>query len=104
MIYEVIISKQADYDLRGIYEHIAYELQSPQNASGQLERLEGQINALSQMPNRFRQYEKEPWHNRGLHMMPVDNYIVLYISDEEKRVVTIVRVLYGRRNIEAQLR
>ena len=40
MIYEVEVSEQADSDLRGIFEYIAFELQSPENASGQLERLE----------------------------------------------------------------
>lgn len=39
MIFEIKISDQADEDLRGIYEYIAYELQSPNNARGQLERL-----------------------------------------------------------------
>ena len=40
MIYEVELSEQADSDLRGIFEYIAFELQSPGNASGQLDRLE----------------------------------------------------------------
>lgn len=40
MIYSVEISNQAGVDLREIYEYIAYELQSPDNASGQLDRLE----------------------------------------------------------------
>ncbi|MGN0319094.1 MAG: hypothetical protein ACI4E1_14290 [Lachnospira sp.] len=39
MIYEIIITAQADTDLRGIYEYIAFELLSPDNAAGQLERL-----------------------------------------------------------------
>ena len=30
MIYELEISEQADNDLRGIFEYIAFELQSPQ--------------------------------------------------------------------------
>lgn len=29
MIYELEISEQADNDLRGIFEYIAFELQSP---------------------------------------------------------------------------
>lgn len=103
MIFEVEISAQADVDLRGIYEYIAYELQSPENASGQLDRLEENIMKLDQMPERFRQYEKEPWYSRGLRIMPVDNYCVLYIPDTEKAVVTIIRVMYGGRDIEAQL-
>ena len=31
MIYEVIITEQADADLRGIYEYIAFELLSPES-------------------------------------------------------------------------
>ncbi len=29
MIYELIITEQADADLRGIYEYLAFELLSP---------------------------------------------------------------------------
>lgn len=103
MIFEVELSEQADADLRGIYEYIAFELQSPENASGQLERLETGILGLNQMPERFRAYEKEPWHSRGLRIMPVDNYCVLYIPDSEKAVVTVIRVMYGGRDINMQL-
>lgn len=103
MIFEVEISDQADIDLRNIYEYIAFELQSPENAGGQLDRLEKSIMGLDQMPERFREYEKEPWHSRGLHIMPVDNYCVLYIPDIDKAVVTIIRVMYGGRDIETQL-
>ena len=39
MMFDVQISEQADADLRGIYEYIAFELLSPQNAAGQLDRL-----------------------------------------------------------------
>ena len=63
MIYEVEVSQQADSDLRGIFEYIAFELQSPKNASGQLDRLEKQILSLNTMPERYRRYEKEPWNN-----------------------------------------
>ena len=72
MIYEVEVSKQADSDLRGIFEYIAFELQSPENASGQLDRLEEQILNLDTMPERYRKYENEPWKSRGLRVLPVD--------------------------------
>ncbi|GEN32108.1 plasmid stabilization system protein ParE [Cerasibacillus quisquiliarum] len=35
--------------------------------------------------------------------MPVDNFVVLYIPKTEIKTVTIIRVMYGRRNIEKQL-
>mgnify|MGYP001089218689 CR=1 FL=1 len=40
MIYDIVISDQAGKDLRGILEYIAFELQAPENARGQLDRLE----------------------------------------------------------------
>ena len=35
--------------------------------------------------------------------MPVDNYLVFYVSDSNAAMVTIMRVLYGRRDIAGQL-
>ena len=103
MIYEVEVSEQADSDLREIFEYIAFELQSPENASGQLDRLEEQMLSLYTMPERYRKYEKEPWKSRGLRVLQVDNYVVLYIPDSDKKVVTILRVMYAGRDIANQL-
>ena len=103
MMYEVEVSEQADSDLRGIFEYIAFELQALENASGQLERLEEQILSLDTIPERYRKYEKEPWKTRGLRVLPVDNYVILYIPDSDKKVVTILRVMYAGRDIDNQL-
>ena len=73
MKYAVMISEQAEADLRGIFEYIAFELQSVQNAAGQLARLEESIAGLDRMPERFRRFDREPWLSRGLRIMPVDN-------------------------------
>ena len=53
MTYEVITTDQADADLRGIYEYIAFELLSPDNAAGQLERLEEHIIGLEEFPEKL---------------------------------------------------
>ena len=103
MMFDVQISEQADADLRGIYEYIAFELLSPQNAAGQLDRLEVAISNLSNMPEKFRRYEREPWHSRNLRMFPVDNYLVFYIPDKDTKIVTVIRVMYGGRDIETEM-
>lgn len=104
MIYKVITTEQADADLRGIYEYIAFELLSPGKAAGQLDRLEEHIIGLERFPEKFRPYEKEPWHSRGLRIMPVDNYLVFYIPDKEAGVVTVIRVMYSGRDADTQLK
>ena len=103
MNYEVRLTTEAENDLRGIFEYIAFDLQSPQNAAGQLDRLEQSIMSLDQMPERFRVYEKEPWHSRNLRIMPVDNYLVFYIPNHEEQTVKVMRVLHGGRDVAKQL-
>lgn len=103
MIYSVKISAQAEEDLKGIFEYIAFDLMSLQNANAQLSRLESDILKLKEMPERFRLYEKEPWLSRGLRVMSVDNYLVFYIPDKETKTVTVIRVMYGGRDVEKQL-
>lgn len=103
MIYSVKISEQAEADLKDIFEYVAFELLSMQTAFELLDRLESKILNLNQMPHRYRAYDKEPWKSKGLRVMPVENYIVLYSPDEESEVVNIVRVMYGGRDIETQL-
>lgn len=104
MSYDVTLTPKAKHDLREIYRYIVEELQAAQNAAGQLERLEEKILKLDEMPERFRVYDREPWRSRNLRVMPVDNYLVFYIPDHEARTVTVLRVMYGGRDIDAQLR
>ena len=58
MKYEVEVSEQADRDLREIFEYIAFELQSPENAIGQLDCLEEQILSLARYLEVFEAAER----------------------------------------------
>ena len=97
MSYEVALTPEAKHDLREIYRYIAVELQSEQNANGQLDRLEENILKLDEMPERFRVYDREPWRSRNLRVVPVDNYLVFYVPDHQVKTVTVLRVMYGGR-------
>ena len=97
MIYSVNISAQADKDIRAIYEYIALTLMSPENANAQLSRLENRINKLDNLPKRFPKYKNE------IRFMPVDNYLVFYTVEEVSKNVSILRVMYGKRNVEKTL-
>ena len=103
MTYRITLTIQAQEDLREIFRYISVNLLSVQNALGQLNRLENAIASLAQMPERFRIYDKSKWQTRNLRVMPVDNYLVFYVSDSNAAMVTIMRVLYGRRDIAGQL-
>ena len=74
MCYEVNLTPEAKLDLREIYRYIAVDLQSVQNASGLLDRLEESILRQDEMPERLRVYEREPWRSRNLRVMQLDHY------------------------------
>ncbi len=103
MIYEVITTKEAEDDLRGIYEYIAFQLLAPNTAKAQINRLEERILGLEELPEQFRAYEKEPWLSRELRITPVDKYLIFYVPDKEKGLVTVVRVLHSGMNVKKQL-
>lgn len=103
MKYKIVLTKQADTDLRGIYEYIAFTLLESETAARQLDRIEKGILSLDEMPERFRLFKKEPWNIRGLRQMPIDNFIVFYIPKAEDEIVTVIRVMYGGRDIDKQL-
>lgn len=101
MSCRVHITDEADRDLRSIFEYIAFKLGSMENAIGQLSRLEKEIYALCELPERYRLYELEPWRSLGTRLFPVDNYCVFYLTNQEKDVVDVIRVLYAGRDIDS---
>ena len=76
MKFNVELTEQADKDLRSIYLYISIDLNSPDNAIKQIKRLWDAILSLDELPQRYRRYEDEPWHSRGIRVLPVDNFVI----------------------------
>lgn len=99
MKFEVELAEKADRDLRNIFFYIAVDLSAPENAERQINRLWDAILSLDELPERYRRYEDEPWYSRGMRVLPIDNFVILYIPYLEEKVVRIVTVMYGGRDI-----
>lgn len=98
--YRVGYSAEALDDFREIYLYIANELLAPETATALLGRIREEVRSLDFMPARYAFVSWEPWHSMKMHRLPVDNFIVYYLVDDEKRTVTVARVCYGGRDIE----
>ncbi|MFR8222727.1 MAG: type II toxin-antitoxin system RelE/ParE family toxin [Blautia faecis] len=86
-----------------MFEYIAFGIAIPENASGQLDRLEEQILSLILCQNGIENMKMN--HGKVVDcVLPVDNYVIFYIPDSNKKVVTILRVMYAGRDIENQLK
>lgn len=103
MIWKVNYTEDAEQDLQSIFDYISDVLLEPVTAANQTNRIMDAADSLDHMPLRYRLYDKEPWQSRGLRVMPVDNYLVFYLPDETKKIVAIIRIMYGGRDIDKHL-
>lgn len=104
MKFEVELTERADRDLRNIFLYIAIDLSAPENAERQINRLWDAILSLDELPERYRRYEDEPWHSREMRILSIDNFVILYIPYLKEKVVRVVTVMYGGRDISEQLK
>lgn len=98
--YAVVYSADALDDLREIYTYIANELLAPDVAAAQVGRIRQEVRSLDFMPTRYTLVGWEPRHSMKMHQLPVDNFIVYYLVDDEAFTVTVVRIFYSGRDIK----
>lgn len=99
MSYSVSFTEEAKQDLRSISNYIKFKLKAPMAAKRLLDDIQEQVMELRQFPERFQLYELEPWRSRNMRMVPVKNFVILYIPDIKNHVVYIYRIFYGKRDI-----
>ena len=99
--YTVQVTDRALADMEEIYTYIAEQLQAPENAMGQYNRIAEAIQKLNMFPERVRIMESEPENKMGLRQLPVNNFSVVYVIKEDRVIVT--RVLYSASDISRRL-
>jgi toxin ParE1/3/4 len=73
------------------------------NADRQFERIEKEILSLSEMPERYKALDLDFEVAKTVRMVTVDRYCVIYHVAKERGAVQILRILYGGRDIPAEL-
>lgn len=98
MKYKIIFSKQASEDLEGTFEYIFLTLKAPQAAKNLMSKIETEINRLKDFPKICKLCSDSALHSMNYRRLIVDNFVVVYFSDDIRKTVFIVRVFYGGRN------
>ena len=103
MDYQVMLTVQSGEQIRQTVLYIAQTLQAPETARRWADLLYKEIAGLSFMPSRYPLTEEESGRTKGIHKMPVKNFLVYYLIDEENKIVSVTAVIYGRRDRLAAL-
>jgi len=96
--YKIEYTDEAIQDLRDIYEYISFALNQPSIAKAHTKRIREEIQKLNFLPLRYKTVDWEPWAAYGLRQMLVGHYVVFYLVKDEKQIIRIMRIMYGRRN------
>ena len=95
--YKIVIEQTAENDLLGILSYISDTLHEPSIAMKIYGLIKKEILTLNRMPFRFEVVNEEPYRSMGVRRIPVENYTVFYIVDENEKTVHIFRIIYNRR-------
>ncbi len=101
--YIVKVTSQAEDQIHEIIYYIAHELKAPDAALHLLDALEESFVSLAYLPHRIPLVNEEPWRTKGIHRLPVKNFLVYFWIDEDKMNVQITAVIYGKRDQLRQL-
>lgn len=96
--YKIFLTEPAVDDLKEIVAYISNELREHSIAQKLLGKIKEAIMSLSDMPVRYALVSDKRLALQGVRKLMVDNYIVFYIISEKEKLVTIIRILYGRRD------
>lgn len=96
--YKVLMTQPAANDLKGISDYIVRELREPTIAQKLVSKIKAAVMSLEQMPTRHALVSDEKLPFQGIRKLMVDNYIIFYVISEKEAKVTVVRILYGKRN------
>lgn len=101
--YNVKITSQAEIQIQEIIHYITHELKAPEAALHLIDTLEDSFASLTRFPQRVALIEEEPWRTKGIHRLPVKNFLVYFWIDDDNMNVQITAVIYGKRDQLRQL-
>ena len=101
--YKIRITRQARAHLQGIRDYIADTFLEPGTAKKMIRLLRTEMQSLSEMPQRIKTIDEEPWGSYGFRKIRVKNYYIYFWINEEKKRVQITSVIYVRRDQIKQL-
>jgi toxin ParE1/3/4 len=87
--YNIEITEYAENDLNEIGYYIKYDLLEPEIALKTIEKISNKILEL---------VKDERLSIQGIRKLLVNNYIIFYNISEKSKTVTIIRILYAKRN------
>ena len=97
------ITEKAETDIDEVIEYISVSLCNPQAANDLLDEIEKAIGNALTFPEMYQLLDNELASREDLRKIHVGNYVLVYSYDQNNAIITILRFVFGRRNLERLL-
>jgi len=101
MAFQTSYSEQAAVDLADIIRYLNDELCNPQAAKRFYKEASKRLELLCDNPYMYPLHKDGKLYAEGYRFIVIGNYLMFYVINEDSRVVNIVRIVYGGRNLSA---
>jgi plasmid stabilization system protein ParE len=98
ILYSVVVSQTAKKDIEGIFKHIKDTFFAPDTAQKLIQRIHSAIVALSSQPESHALLDDDFLARKGIRRVLVDNYTIFFRVNHLTTTVSVIRVLYSRRD------
>ena len=102
--YQYHFTKKAEADLDEILSYISIELSNPEAAASFLKDLLAVLASICSVPKIGSIVENEFLPDKEIRKSLVGNYVLYYLPDAVEMTIYILRILYGRRNLDELVR
>ncbi len=94
---------KARLDLENIFRYISIELVNPEYALVLIDKFHEKFNDICMFPKAYPFLDISELDINHLRKSVVDNFVIVYLFDEEKDIINIVRVIYAKKDYIKEL-
>ena len=97
-------TEKAEQDLDEILHYISVDLVNPTAAQNLGRKVFEKIDMVRTFPESGAPVDNEFLADKTVRKLPVDNYVIYYKAHYEEKVISIIRIIYGKRNLDEILK
>jgi plasmid stabilization system protein ParE len=97
-MYTIKITRIAEEDLLEIIQYISEKLKSPIAASSLLDLIEQKIIILEDSPFSCKLIDDDYFRKKEIRFLQVKNYLIFFKINKDMKEISIIRILYARRD------
>lgn len=99
MSYTIDITKKFEDDISAVTDYFLHNLYNSAAAERLISKTEKTILQIGDNPLLFPLYHDEKIAEKGYRYTVISNYLLFYSVDESKKIIHILRFIYGGRNV-----